>query len=647
LGLVLLVALTALAAFAALALATRARLGGRAETLVAASLLWEALLMAPIYLFGFAGRLTALSAALGAALASGAALLLASRGVGLRALLGDTVGAARGLLRLPADAVALTFRARSLVLVGVVFAIGLVAYLAVNAYLAAPLPMWDALWYHEPMVGFTIQNHGFAIADVPYSGLHKANAYPRLGEMTQLWLVLFTDRRYADFANLLFAPALAAAVYVLARRHAGPVISIGWGVAVLVMPACANLLQQTMIDPLSAAMLLGGILFATRDPLRLRDAWLAALGLALAVGSKVLSLAPAAVAGVIAAVLVIRAHPGRRRAAVATVAGGFALVALMAASIYLRNYLVFHNPFWPDMRVEIPALGIHWPGESEWGAPAPGHSVNMNESVVELVGQTLALPGSVKSISFGAVADYGIGMAWIAFPLGAIAFVACLVAALRRRRRRNDDGQRPPLAIALILAVMVIASPALWAPRYHIAAVGLVAALVAWLTARPSLERLGESAVAAVLVTSMMMFAWTPEPRYWLTPAQLLAEARMPFPERELTRPGKSATSLATGLARERELGPGSLLVFNERFGAFASLFWNLHYGNRVMYLPGGPDFLERAARAGATWIFVGDHDLLAVKAGALGSGWQDVGVLNPLNGGHAYRRVAVTGGQR
>jgi hypothetical protein len=311
----------------------------------------------------------------------------------------------------------------------------------------------------------------------------------------------------------------------------------------------------------------------------------------------------------------------------------------MAASIYLRNYLVFHNPFWPDLRVEIPTLGIHWPGESEWGASVPGRSVNMNESTLDLIGQVLARPGSVKSISFGATADYGIGMAWVAFPLGAIAFVACLVAAFRRRREQ----ERPPLWIALILAVMVIASPALWAPRYHIAGVGLVACLVAWLTARPSLERLGESAVAAVLVTSIMMFFWTPEPRYWLTPAELVAEARLPFPQRELVRPGKSATSLATGLARERELGPGSLLVFNERFGAFASLFWNLHYGNRVMYLPEGPDFLERAARAGATWIFVGDHDPLAVKAGAMGSGWQDVGVLNPLNGGHAYRRMAAT----
>src|SRR5262249_37633250 len=159
-------------------------------------------------------------------------------------------------------------------------------YLAVTAYFAQQQPHWDPLWYHDAMTGFAIQNHGFAMVDLPpIGGLQKINGYTRLAEMTQLWMVIFWDRRLADATNLLFAPALIASGYVLARRYAGAVIALGWGVAVLLMLGCLNLLHSTYVDPQNAALMLGGIVFATVDPPRLRETWLAALGLALAIAS--------------------------------------------------------------------------------------------------------------------------------------------------------------------------------------------------------------------------------------------------------------------------------------------------------------------------------------------------------------------------
>jgi hypothetical protein len=652
-GFVVLACLSALAALAALAVAVRAELRGRAERLVAATLLWNALIVAPIYALGLTGRLRAAPLGVASLLVSLAVLALSARGIGPGPLLRETGRALVGLLRLPLDALAITWRARSLVFVGVAFLAVLLPYLALSAYLAQPLPRWDPLWYHDTMVGFTIQNHGFQMVDLPDT-LQKVNGYVRLGEMTQLWTVIFADRRLADATNLIFAPAIAAAVYAMARRHAGAVIAMGWGVAVVVMPTNSALLQSTYVDPQHAALMLGGILFGTVDSPRLRDTWLAALGLALAIGSKGLALVPVPVAGVVAAVLVLRAHwRGRRGAAWATVGGGVALIALVASATYLRNYLAFHNPLWPDMRVNIDKLHIHWPGLGPWSsAPtepgAGGVAVNLNEPLPRLLDQIFALPWSVKGMYFDQTVEYGIGIVWVALPLGVAAFVACLVAAVRRARRPatgqattagGDPAARPPLAVALILAAMVAGSPALWAPRYHVAAVGLLCVLVAWLTGRSPRDRLGESAVAAVLVTSLMMFWWTPAPRWWYTPAQLRDHARASTVDREVDRDLGAPTPKATGLARERELGPGSLLVFDEKYAAFPSLFWNNHYSNRVMFIHGGPDFLARAAQAGATWIFLNDREPLSHDARAPRSGWDEVGVLNAINGGSAFRR--------
>jgi hypothetical protein len=669
-GFALLAGLSLLAALAALAVTVRARLRGRAEQLVAATLLWNAIVVAPIYVLGLAGKLSSWSLALGSLLTSSAVLAGATKGMGVAALGAETRRALRGLLRLPADALALTWRARSLVFVGVAFAALLLPYLAISAYLGQALPHWDPLWYHDTMVGFTIQNHGFAMVDLPPT-LQKVNGYVRLGEMTQLWMVIFADRRLADVTNLLFAPAIAASVYLLARRYAGAVIAIGWGVAVVVMPACANLLHSTYVDPQNAALLLGGVVFATLDSPRLRDAWLAALGLALAIGSKGLSLIPVPVAGAVGGLLLLRAHwHDRRRAALATLLGGGALIVAIAAITYLRNYLHFHNPFWPDMRVEVASLGIHWPGQVAWSMD-PMHAtsaVNLNEPLPSLLEHIYALPWTIKGMNFDQTVDYGIGVAWIALPLGAAAFVACLAAAAKRCLRwldrdvdaagrvqgaivlgdvdRAGGGERAngpvalPLGLALILASIVAGSPALWGPRYHIAGVGLVAALCAWLTGRPPRDRLGESAVAAVLVTSVMMFYWTPATRWWFTPAQLVTLARTAPLTRELDRNLGAPTMLPAAVARERELTAGKLLVFNEHYAAFPSIFWNNHFSNRVMYLPGGPDFLARAAKAGATWVFLIDRDPQVPVARAPGSGWQEVGVLNGINGGSAYRRV-------
>lgn len=645
-GFALLFALSALAAFAALAVTVRARPRGRAETLLAATLLWNALVVAPIYAVGLTNRLTARSVAVGVLVASLVALALSSLGVGPRALARDVGRSAWRLARLPFDGLAEAWSARSFVFLGVLFAAVLLPYLALSAYLGQPKPQWDPLWYHDTMVGLTIQNHGFRMVELPET-LQKVNGYVRLGEMTQLWLVIFGDRRLADLTNVLFAPAIVAGTYLFSRRHTDRVTALGWGVGAVLMPACCMYLHSTYVDPQNAALVIGGIYYATLERPRLRDGALSSLGLALAIGSKGLALVSVPVTGLVAAVHLLRAHRGaRRRAAFAVIAGGVLLIAGTASTTYWRNYKAFHNPFWPDMSVELPSLGIHWPGMGPWAPDEPGRKglpVNLNEPLPKLLDHLYALPWSVKGMFFDQAVEYGIGIVWVAVPLGAIAFLSVLSASLRRRFGQGDPTEpAPPLSVALILAAMVAGSPALWGPRYHTAHVALMFSLVAWLTRRPGWQRLSEPAVSMVAVTSLMMFWWTPTPRWWFTPERMVELWRAPPAHRELDRDLGAPTLLTVGLAREKELKPGSLFVFNERYSGFPSLFWNNTYSSRVKYVKGGAGFLSRAAQEGATWISIDQNDPNIHQARAAGSGWQEVGVLNPINRGYAFRRVPV-----
>lgn len=644
-GFALLFALSALAAFAALAAVVRAELRGRAEALVAGTLLWTAIVVAPIYVLGLSGRLWPRMVAAGVVVSSLSAFALACRGVPPGWLARQAVALGRGLSRMPFEALALSYRARSFIFLGVAFAALLVPYLAVCAYFGQPLPKWDPLWYHDAIVGFTLQNHGFAMVDLPDT-LQKVNGYVRLCEMTQLWLVIFTDRRLADLANILYAPCIAAATYAMARRYTGRLTAIGWGVAVILMPACAQYMQGTYVDVENAGLVLGGVLFATVDRPRLRDGALASLGLALAVGSKGLALVSAPTAGIVAAVLLLRAHwHRRRRAAIAVVAAGAALIVGTASLTYVRNYLAFHNPLWPDMRVEIPSLGIHWPGMGPWAGEngQGGTPVNLNESLPRLLDHLYALPWSIKGMYFDQAVEYGIGIVWIAVPLGALGFFTTLLVAWKRRFvRLSTPEAAPPLAIALILAVMIAGSPALWGPRYHTPHVGLLVVLVAWFTRRSAWQRLEEPAVAAVLITSLMMFWWTPEPSYYTSPRRLAALMKASPLEREVDRDLGAPTIKEVGLAREKELKAGTLLVFNDHYAGYPSLFWNEHFSNRVKYIrASGSAFLDRAAKEGATWVFLAATDPTLSTARAPGSGWQEIGELNPWIPGFAFRRVS------
>jgi hypothetical protein len=660
-GLLLSSALNLLAVAAALALGLRAKLLGRAELAMATVMLWNFLVMVPVYVLGLTDRLEARTLAIVSALWFLGVLIAIRGGRSWYEFAAELAGSAGALLTLPVDAVRWTLRARSLALVGVVFALVLLGWTFGCAYLTPSWKQWDALWYHEPMIGFTIQNQGFRFVDLPVGPAQKVNGYPRLCEMTQLWFVIFTDRRVIDMASHVAAPPLALGVYALARRYTRDLtVAIGCGCALLMMPACAILLGSTYVDVHNAAFVVAAAYFATRPLLRLSDAAIASICLSLAAGSKPMALVPVALLSLLLVVrLAIRAER-RPWATFGTIALGILVVVGMAATTYLRNWLHFGNPFWPDLKYVNPTLGINWPGLVEWGSAQFDKGTNridMNLPLDVLLRDLYRIPYSVPRTYYGQTYEYGLGVAWVALPLALVAVLGLgggLVRHLLGRVFVRCPWHMAPetrnlLPLAATLVVMLYFSPALWSARYQVAAVGLALPLVAWLTGRIRACAFGQGVVGCLVVMGVIGIGWE-TPRYWLRWSEAAAFARIPFPEREVTPAmaigpdlpiwnGSPATT-RVGLARETELGPGQVLVFPDDYGAYLALFWNNQFSNRAVYVPWTPDFLKQAEALEATWIYCATADVECRKAASLpSSGWVELGPLDVENRGSVFRR--------
>lgn len=662
-GYLVLATLTALAALAALAVALRAELSGRAETVVATTMIWNAIVVAPIYVLGLTNHLGARTLAIVCTVWFTAVFAATFVRVDRRVFARRIGRALIDSLRLPFDALREAVRARSLVAVGHVLALAAIVWTIAMSWYCPNWGQWDALWYHEPMIGFTLQNHGFAMVDLPMT-LQKINGYPRLCEMTQLWFVVFTDRRLVEVVNSLVAPALVLSVYLLASRYTRDrVAAAGWGVALFLPPFVSNLLATQYVDMHYAAFVLAAVHFATRPTLRVRDALLASICLALAIGSKSMALVPVGIVAPIALVRLIVSHGRRRtREVVAASIAGAGCIVGTAAETYWRNWKHFHNPFWPDLKVDIPKWGIHWPGVVEWGAgkyAAGNQRIDMNLPLGQFLGDLLAIPYSKTGSYVYQTFDYGFAVGWCVLPLAIIALVAitCAVVAswMFGLTRWSTWRAAPETTNALLVSLPAIAiletSPALWSARYNIAAVGIMMVLVAWLGGRKRFGRLGEGAVVFSALAGVVMFFWV-KPRWIFTPTELSRLAHVPYPAREVTPvrdfAGEdvylargSAITRDVGLAREAEIGDGDVVAFDETYGGFPALFWNNRYSNRVVYLPDASTFVSDAEKLGAKWIYCSYSDWNLGRLREKDSGWQEIGTLNVEGWGAMFRRVA------
>jgi hypothetical protein len=539
--------------------------------------------------------------------------------------------------------------------VGLIAAGGFIAWTTFCVYWVPSYRGWDALWYHEPMVGFAIQNHGFHVVPLPFSGAQKINSYPRAAEMTALWFTIFTDRRLIDLQSCLVAPFLMLAMYALAKRYCdAPATAVGWACALMLMPAVAQELQSLYVDLNYGWAFLVTAYFATRPVFRVRDAFYCAVAATIMLGTKLSAATPTPLFLVIALYRLAAQNPGRRRAVTGAALFGAALFLAMTASIYLRNYVVFHNPFWPDLKLDIPKWNIHFPGEFAAGERVTSHDgVDMNQDWAPFFNDALSEPYSWHRWHYGEIHDFGFAMPWVVWPIGALAmlFVAAtlFVSSVGRALRRPGSRLRAETAnVALLivpLVVVVATSPARWSARYNVGASAILMLLCAWLAGRRGFARLGEGLSAVAIVSGITCNAWGE--RWWVWPTELVTLAKIPYPEREVTNAPKftlgyhmigSGAATAAGTLREKELGKGSVLVFPDSFGNYLAVLWNNRFSNKLVWVPDGDDWLGRAEKENPTWIYstYGDPNYRALKTSPR---WEEIGSINEEGWGAVFRR--------
>jgi hypothetical protein len=631
-GWVVLALLTGLAAVNALGLALRATPAGRAELAIAASTLFFAFLTAPVLVLGYANVLTAVNlAAVSSVLMLGLFALLVRRR-SPRELLRECRHAAASILAMPFAALREAARARSVTFVGLGCAGALTGAALVAAVLYANCS-WDSLIYHEPIVGFAIQNHGFSPVLLPMNDAVQAtNGYPRLCEAMSIWFVIFTDRTLVELPNILAAPPMLFCAYALARRYGDRLTAMGWTSVLLLMPQTWVQLCQVYIDIAVGFFALAAIYFASRPEYRIRDALYATLAMALLMGTKQSALVMVPPIAFVAYLRLILGHVRRHPVATAGIIAGGSIGLLGIAAVSLvRNWLAFKNPLWPVDYANA-LLGVKW------------HGIRSLEALVA-DGPLKEVIASAYASPVGGFPDvmrrgYGYAIPWVVVPVGLFAVVIALSTAALEVVGLKERGIASNLAWVLIPVVVgLFTTPTLSGrnARYNMHLVAGLMVAITWLLSRRSWERGREGVVAASIVLSII-------PVYWLDLDFAWSWGSTDIPSSPLHPFAQRVYSLNRRfdlLARERaaEIHAGDRVAFDEGV-IFVGALWNFDFTSQVRFISSAaPEtFLAEVDAYDPKWVAVGNPPARTAleRAGR----WEYVGKLTEGGDHFVFRRT-------
>ncbi len=608
----------------------------RTDVVLGFSILAATIVVVPIHALGLLDILTPFTALVGPAVLGAGVLAGALAHLGRERARSDLARAGRILALAPATALRVTLRARSVAALTVAAAYGVVGYALVVGWLV-PSDAWDGIWYHDTMVGAALQSHGYAPMALPPNLIQQANGFPRGAEATSLYLTCLVDRRIIEWTSTLSALPLFAATYGVTRRFArARALALGLaGLAVLV-PALAVQLRSTYVDVYAAAWLVAGTHYALARRPGGRSTLMAALAIALLLGAKTSALATAPT---ILGVACVRLWRARGVEAAAPLTAGLALVGASCSTTYLRNAIVFHNPLWP-YAVRSPRLRLDWPG-----VVAVAES-NQNASLGETLRAVFAphVPG--RDYADVRIGGYGEAVAWVLLPLAAAGLVLAArdAAVSWRRGVRGRPSLRPATAIWLALGGPVlgaVTSPAIWAARYHLALVALLAAPAAYLLSALRRSRLGELSLAAATGLSILHLCRLSPPLAGVVPQEAARYAAMTPSERAERAPAPWSLDAAVARARDRELGPGTSVAFGDGV-AFPSVLWNERFEGRLVYLPErAPAALDAdVGRVLPTWLVAAPGEPLHVYASERSDTWQPIGMASRSPPTYAFRRL-------
>ncbi|MDC0719743.1 hypothetical protein [Nannocystis bainbridge] len=312
---------------------------------------------------------------------------------------------------------------------------------------------WDALAYHLPPVHDALQTG--RVREVP-THVAYVQAYPQAVERVfTLWRLLLADETLVDLGQLPFALAGAAGLATLARRAGvSPGRAAALALAWCATPVVMLQLAHAYVDVAHAALAVLAVVFVTgpRDRGRLIGA---ALALGLLLGSKPSAPLPFAL---LAATLGLRRGPGR--------AGALAAIAaalVLGGGSYVRGLMLHGNPVWPV------ALQV-----GPWTLPGPVNPEMFFAVLTPSGFAELDWPGRLMRSwsTLPGPGGYGYDMRLgLHGPLHLLVPLAIVSLALGTARR-----VRLPIAL---LAVVTLATPAAFWPRFTLALPGALLVAVA------------------------------------------------------------------------------------------------------------------------------------------------------------------------
>ncbi len=618
-----LVSLSTLALAGGTALASRFYRESRAERALAGIMLALFAIHGAVHVLGWTDHLTR------TALAGLVVLVSALFWIGGVAL--DPRGPARALdalldlVRLPVQAVRAAWAERSLAVVGTVAVPLLCAWTFFLSYLA-PSSSWDGLWYHEPMVAWALRHHGFSLVEVP-TQLEWVNGYPRFAENLMLWLCAYWDRRLIDAVPSVMGGVAYLGAYVLARRATtSRAVALGVASVMVTIPAAILQMRSTYIDLVVLATFLPALHFATRGmgaaqgeasrPFRRPDAWLTGISLGLYAGCK--SNAPLFASVLLVAALASTIAACRRERSVRVLVhalGALALMLVLVAPTYVRNWSVHHNPVWP-LRVHVERAGIDFVGPSDFG--------NMQASFSENLTEMYGVPTPGQDYHDTRHHAYGYGLTYLGIPLFVIALGVTLARWLGAvvagdEKRRRAAGQL--LSLFFLTLPVQLASPSHHWGRYSLPFPTICLVVVVGALAMGRARRFIDASLGTMVVLNLIVLAWA-DPGWDVSLAELRDLRDAAASERPHVRVGHQIYEPDFLRVRDATLGPGDTVVFSDDI-AFVSNLWDERMDNDVVFVGyhGAADFRARIAEIGPTWVAVrpgsgGDITLRAPESG-------------------------------
>jgi hypothetical protein len=643
-GLFLLLGVLGVTALTSAAVTLRLGVRHASERLLAAVVVGHLFILAPVYALGAVSALTSASAAVGTLAVSVLALVVVRSGRSIAQVVAEVAQASR---QVRVDLTRLIAPVPGRVHLAGVFVFGvagLIVWLTLTCYFAPSFRGYDAPWYHEPIIGFAVQERGLHVAMLPHRLFYVASL-PRGSEFMSAWLVLITgSRALIELPSVVGFATLWLATYCLARvLGAWKYRALGWATVVVLTPGLLAYAQSTYVDLHACAMLTAAACFALTRPVS-GGALLALVAACLAVSMKLYALGPGAF---LVGIAVLRAHRAEggivlRSPAAAALVLGAAGVALATP---LRNAAVFGNPLYP-VSITVPFIGRPLPGQIDTTLRDLEMTPPWGE-LLRLIFQPLASYETVFAhyvevhlpIEAAPAFNYGyalptFGLALAAVALGQFAWdsMRAKTSGTGRTQLRRTRLARARLASAavvmLALAAFFFAFPITRLARY----LGFVLACTAALAATALVARRVRSTGDALLVSAailQLLVASAQSPRLLYSPAEIWQLVHMPRSERELARAYGAFASSDAARFRDRELAEGTIVLFGDDVLEPGPL-WNRFMSNRVEYLPGDGDPTEAADRRGATLVACTRGSRRCAVVEQRSDAWTLVGELYP-----------------